>query len=79
MKVCVACRDCKYHFTGPDLYDTPMCWADRSADPLTGKPIGQKIYDMRAAGGKCGPDARLFVPEPSFLKRLWRKFVEFMQ
>jgi hypothetical protein len=73
-----ACTDCQRHYVSWEGYELHLC-AD-SANPVDGVATRNPCAVMRGLRGKCGPDARLFVPKPpeSFLKRLARVLKEYL-
>jgi hypothetical protein len=55
----IACQDCRFH---DDSYGNNCCHASvMLPDPVSGWAL-ETCHNARSEGGKCGREARFFVP-----------------
>jgi hypothetical protein len=74
MKVCTGCKFHRYHCPHDQIPDPNFCIEGLvpTVDPVTGEAklkAAPTCRDMRAKGGRCGPEGDLFEaapPPPTF-------------
>ena len=56
-----ACYDCKNYQSLSQIVGPRACIGSKTIDRVSGTPKHESCESMRADGGECGPDAKLFV------------------
>lgn len=57
------CINCKHHKTNFLEHPVVLCESPHTISPVDGTRVQESCYSMRARGGICGPEGKLFEPQ----------------